>query len=142
MVCYGNIYRSAFVGALLSNRLGLRLQVRSVGFHPVSGRLSPQRHVELSRKYGVSLEDHRSAVIKAEDVVWADMIILMDRHNWAALRALGAAEDKMVWLGSVLPGPVEILDPYTMGDAQAEAVVARMRDAAESVVKIFDARAD
>lgn len=134
VVCYGNIYRSAFVGALLRSRLPAAVEVRSAGFHPVSGRPSPQRHVQVSRRYGVSLENHRSVVVTAADAQWADVIVLMDRHNWAALNALGAATEKLIWLGGLLSGPVEILDPYTLDDRQAELIVARLRDATEQLI--------
>jgi protein-tyrosine-phosphatase len=130
VVCYGNIYRSAFVGELLKARTAA-VEVRSAGFHPIAGRPSPDRHVQQCREFGVGLEQHRSAVIQRSDVAWADLIVLMDRHNWAALRDLGADEEKLIWLGSLLPGPVEIPDPYTRSDAEARRIVSRLRDAAE-----------
>lgn len=133
VVCYGNIYRSAFVGELLRQRLP-SAEVRSAGFHRVGGRPSPPRHVELCAKRGISLSQHRSVVITPEDASWADLILLMDRHNWAALNALGADVDKLVWLGSLLPGTLEIPDPYAMSDADAERVIARMYDVTERLV--------
>jgi protein-tyrosine-phosphatase len=131
IVCYGNIYRSAFVGEFLRNRLAGKVQVRSTGFHSVPGRPSPERHVQMCKRVGISLEHHRSSVIATDDLAWADLIVLMDRHNWAALRHLGADERKLIWLGSLIDGPIEIPDPYTRGDREAEQIVMRMRDAAE-----------
>lgn len=134
VVCYGNIYRSAFVGRMLQDRLGAPYEVRACGFHPVADRPSPDRHVRLCSRYGVSLEQHRSSVITAEDVAWADLIILMDRHNRAALRALGADEDKFIWLGSLIDGPVEIPDPYKLDDRSAERIVGCMHEATEKLI--------
>lgn len=134
VVCYGNIYRSAFVGRMLRDRLGAPYEVRSCGFHSVADRPSPERHVRLCSRYGVSLERHRSAVITAEDAAWADLIILMDRHNRAALRALGADEDKFIWLGSLIDGPVEIPDPYKLDDRSAERIVGCMHEATEKLI--------
>jgi protein-tyrosine phosphatase len=131
VICYGNIYRSPFVAELLKARLGGSVEVRSAGFHAVAGRPSPERHVRIAHDYGVRLEHHRSSVASAEDLAWADLIVLMDRHNWAALRHMGAAEDKLVWLGAFAPGPVEIPDPYNRGDEEARRIVERLRDAAE-----------
>lgn len=135
VVCYGNIYRSAFVAELLRARLGSLAEVRSAGFHAVAGRPSPQRHVQISLEYGVRLERHRSSVATPEDIAWADLIVLMDRHNWAALRKMGAAEDKLVWLGALTRGPVEIPDPYTRSDEEARQIVVRLRDAAEHLAR-------
>jgi protein-tyrosine-phosphatase len=134
VVCYGNIYRSAFVGALLQDQLGATHQVRSGGFHQKAGRPSPERHVLSCRRYGVSLETHRSAVVTVDDVRWADLIVLMDRHNWAQLRALGADPVKLVWLGSLVPGRVEIEDPYTVAHCDAERIVERLHAASMKLV--------
>jgi protein-tyrosine phosphatase len=134
VVCYGNIYRSAFVGALLQDQLGATHQVRSGGFHHKAGRPSPERHVQSCRRFGVSLEAHRSAVVTADDVRWADVIVLMDRHNWARLRALGANVEKLVWLGSLIPGSIEIADPYTADDDEAERIVQRLHAASIRLV--------
>lgn len=134
VVCYGNIYRSAFVGALLKTRLPPSIQVRSAGFHQVADRPSPERHVEQCKAYGVSLERHRSAVIAPDDLEWADLILLMDRRNWAALRQMGASRRKIVWLGAWSPGPLEIADPYRMSDEDAWRVVQRLNDSTEALV--------
>jgi protein-tyrosine-phosphatase len=135
VVCYGNIYRSAFVGVFLRDRLGGESEIRSCGFHRVEGRCSPDRHIAVSREYGVDLDAHRSRLIQPSDLQWADVIVLMDRHNWAALTAMGAPAHKLVWLGALLPGPVEVSDPYELGDDEARRVVARMSALAEQLVR-------
>jgi protein-tyrosine phosphatase len=134
VVCYGNIYRSAFVGEILRTALRGRIEVRSAGFHPVAERCSPEAHVRMCAGLNVDLSTHRSSVISAEDVEWADTIILMDRHNWTALRALGAPQDKLVWLGALIPGPVEIRDPYGMNEAAARDVVGRLHGATQMLL--------
>src|SRR5688572_26698811 len=99
MLCYGNIYRSAFAATSLSARLqasGDACEVRCAGFHPVEGRLSPEAFVALAREYGVELEAHRSRVVSADDVRWADTIVIMDRFNWGRLAAYGKeAQEKI-----------------------------------------------
>lgn len=126
VVCYGNIYRSPFVAERLRQACGDTIQVRSGGFHPLQGRPSPERHIAASLNYGVDLAAHRSAVVGADDIKWADLVVLMDRHNWQSLMQMGAHPDRFVWLGALDGGPVEIPDPYTMGDAEAEAVLRRL----------------
>jgi protein-tyrosine phosphatase len=133
VVCYGNIYRSAFIGELLRERLAGGVEVRSVGFHKVEGRPSPERHVEVSGEFGVRLDRHRSRLITSADLEWADLIVLMDRHNWARLTAMGAEQDKLVWLGALGSGPVEVSDPYTLADDEARRIVSRLRDLGEEL---------
>jgi protein-tyrosine-phosphatase len=129
VVCYGNIYRSAFLGAYLRQSLAGDFQVRSVGFHPAGNRPCPARHIAMAGSLGVPLEGHRSAVISAADVDWADMIALMDVGNWAALERLGADSGKYVWVGALTKGSVEIPDPYKLSDAEAAVVLGRLAEA-------------
>lgn len=134
VVCYGNIYRSAFVAASLRASLPTSVEVRGAGFHKVADRPAPPRHVQMSEKFGVSLGEHRSRTISQDDVEWADTIILMDRHNWDGLFGLRAAGRKLVWLGAMTDGPVEISDPYELDDANAERIVQRMHRSCERFV--------
>lgn len=126
VVCYGNIYRSPFVAARLRQCCGEGVQVRSCGFHRQQDRSSPKRHVAMSATRGVDLATHRSTVIGPDDVNWADLIVLMDRHNWQALRLMGAPADRLAWLGALDDGPVEIPDPYNLDELAAGEVLARL----------------
>lgn len=134
VVCYGNIYRSAFVGAHMAQQSNSQLEIRSVGLHPVAGRSSPSRHVEMSRRYHIELADHRSKVLAPSDLAWADLIVFMDRHNWQALIERGAARERMVWLGALDGGAIEILDPYRLNDAHAEQILERLANCSEQLV--------
>ena len=128
VVCHGNIYRSAFVGQYLMQHLPEAVTVRSGGFHPVAGRPAPERHVLYSRRYGVDLAEHRSAVIDSSDVQWADTIVLMDSRNWQALMNLGAPRDRLIWLGVLDGAGAEIPDPDQLSDDEAAAVVDRLHE--------------
>jgi protein-tyrosine-phosphatase len=140
IVCYGNIYRSAFLGAYLADKAQGRFEVRSSGFHKKSGRASPERHVEMSREAGVDLSAHRSSSISMDDVQWADVIVAMDRHNWHALRQLGAPSEKILWAGALTGGPVEINDPYEMDDAAARRTIERLCEAGDSLLRQLQAQ--
>jgi protein-tyrosine-phosphatase len=135
IVCYGNIYRSAFLGAYLVDKAQGRFEVRSSGFHKKSGRPSPERHIEMSREAGVDLAAHRSSSIAADDVQWADLIVAMDRHNWHALRQLGAPSEKIIWAGALTSGSVEINDPYEMDDTSARRTIERLREAGDGLLR-------
>lgn len=126
VVCYGNIYRSPFVATRLRQLLGDTAEVRSGGFHPRSERPSPARHVAMSAARGIDLASHRSAVIRPDDVSWADLIVLMDRHNWQALQKIGAPARRLVWLGALDDRPVEIPDPYGLDEQAAHSVLDRL----------------
>ena len=131
VVCHGNIYRSAFVGAYIVRQAIPGLQIRSSGLHPVVGRPAPARHVEMSQRFGVDLSAHRSSIVAPTDLVWAELIVVMDRHNWQALVERGAATERLVWLGALDGGAIEIVDPYGLDDIHAERVVARLAACSE-----------
>lgn len=126
VVCYGNIYRSAFVEKLLKGADERLLQVRSAGFHEVEMRPAPPRLVQISRRFGIDLSEHRSSIVTQEDLDWADLILLMDRKNWVRLRRAGADPKKLVWLGAFVAGSIEIEDPYEMDDQRLEALLERL----------------
>jgi len=127
VICHGNIYRSAFVEHYLRSLVGSEIEIRSGGFHPVGGRSSPDRHVEYSRSYGVDLSNHRSSTLRTEDLEWADLLVLMDRKNWVRLTQMGADPEKLIWLGALAPGSVEIQDPYEMDDAALCALIKKLQ---------------
>jgi protein-tyrosine-phosphatase len=135
VVCYGNIYRSAFVAECLRASLPGKVEVRGAGFHKVADRPAPARHVQMSERFGVSLAAHRSRTLCQDDVEWADTIILMDRHNWDGLFGLRAAAHKLLWLGALTDGPVEISDPYELDDATAERIVGRMHQSCDRLIR-------
>lgn len=135
VICYGNIYRSAFLGRYLSDALQGTVEVRSAGFHPVGGRPCPERHVAAAARLGVDLQQHRSAVLRKEDLEWADTILLMDRHNWAALEEAGADSRKYIWAGALCDGPVEVVDPYQLTDQSAAAITERLLHSGRGLIE-------
>lgn len=136
VVCYGNIYRSPFAAQKLKS-LVPELDVRSAGFHPVANRSSPKRHVAAARDYGLDLSAHASRTVADADRDWADIVVLMDRANWARLRRMEFDLDKLVWLGALQPGPVEIADPYALDDESASAILRRMSSCVEKLASIL-----
>lgn len=134
VICYGNIYRSAFLGQYLNDALRGVVEVRSAGFHPVGERPCPARHVTASARLGVNLQEHRSAVLQKSDLEWADTIVLMDRHNWDALQKAGADSRKYLWAGALTDGPIEVVDPYELTDDSAAAITQRLQQCGRALV--------
>lgn len=88
----------------------------------------------MAARRAIELRTHRSAVLTGDDVRWADTIVIMDRHNWLALEEFGGAAGKIIWLGALAAGPLEIADPYLLGDAAAERILDQMQAAASALV--------
>jgi protein-tyrosine phosphatase len=139
VVCYGNIYRSPYAARLLGDRLGPAFQVRSTGFHAAADRPSLPAHVEMSLKSGVDLRAHRSTIITLDDIQWADAIVLMDRHNWQALRQRGADPARLIWLGA-FDGGGEIPDPYGLSSDDALRIMHRVHRCTEALATAILAR--
>ena len=136
VVCYGNIYRSAFAAEYLKHHAPA-VEIRSGGFHRVVGRPSPPAHVAAAAARGVPLEHHRSRLIERADLDWADTIVLMDRHNYNHLDEMRADPAKLVWMGVLAGGPVEIDDPYGRSEADAARLLDRLeRGSAELAARI------
>ena len=72
--------------------------------------------------------------------MWADMVVLMDRHNWHALTLRGARAERCVWLGALDDGPVEVPDPYLLSDQAAEEVLCRLQLCAQRLALALNAR--
>jgi protein-tyrosine-phosphatase len=130
VVCYGNIYRSAYAGVALAKLLGPRVEVRSGGFHPNANREPPSRLQQMARLYGVELAQHA-------DIAWADTIVLMDRHNWQQLINHGAEPKRLVWLGALDGEALEVVDPHDMGDAELQAIVDRLHRSTECLAALI-----
>lgn len=135
VICYGNIYRSPFCGASLRAQLPANIEVRTSGFHKAVDRPSPARHVTMSQSRNIDLTSHRSSKITPADLQWADVIVLMDRHNWDALDQIGADHAKLVWLGAFGLGDIEVPDPYELDDAHAERVLDQMEQASRELAQ-------
>jgi protein-tyrosine-phosphatase len=126
-ICYGNIMRSAFAAAYFRRGAqGARpVEVMSAGYYPEAGRPADPRMIEAARRWGIELSVHRSRVVDAELVAWADVILVMDRANREALRQrFPGAADKIQFLGLLdeAAADLEIGDPYG-GSARATTLV-------------------
>src|SRR5207302_1681077 len=72
-----NIFRSPFAAAALRRVAGPRVQVESAGFLG-PGRPAARDALAAAAGRGVDLSAHRSQLITAPLVQWADLIVVMD----------------------------------------------------------------
>lgn len=147
VLCYGNIYRSPFVAAYIARELQAAgcSSVRSAGFHPRADRPTPDDFVALARaRAGIELGRHRSSLVSPEDFAWADVVLLMDRHNWHAVASSMAGAEalsRVIWLGALGgSGAVEITDPYGASSEVKAAIIDQLIESADEFCRIIRAR--
>ena len=117
MVCHGNVCRSPYAAARL-NRLvaeeGRAIRVESAGFIGPN-RPSPPELIELARRRGLDLADHRSQLLSSP-LAKADLVVVMNiRQARSANRDFGVGADRILILGDIGPGDIdtrEIRDPW------------------------------
>jgi protein-tyrosine-phosphatase len=101
-VCKGNICRSPFAAIVATRRLeetGVRhVSCSSAGFKVSGETCSPPQAVEAARRYGVSLESHRSTALSEELMQAADAIFVMEVAHLALLRRRFPAQRSRVFL--------------------------------------------
>lgn len=139
ILCYGNIYRSPFVEFYLRSMMPevSDVEIRSAGFHQVEGRQSSKDYIEHCRNWGIDLSAHRSKKVDKAFFDWAQVIVIMDGHNYNLARMLDpGVSNRLIWLGA-LSGqvPVEIPDPYGKPTEQQQKVVEQLAAASRCLVK-------
>ncbi len=119
-VCYGNICRSPFAAALLEQRWDARPAdglISSAGTVPLAGRSAPETAICCAAEFGVELGSHRSQHFSLEMAQTADLVVVFDDLNVAAVRArYPALMDRVVRLSGFSPQRLfraqEIIDPF------------------------------
>ncbi len=95
-VCTGNTCRSPLAEALTRRALKDRgwegVEVRSAGVAAAPGGRASEGSLEMARKHGVPLEEHRSVPLSAEMVEWADLILTMSPSHLGGVAMAGGGE--------------------------------------------------
>jgi protein-tyrosine phosphatase len=122
LVCAGNICRSPTAEAVL-RRLGsdhpsVDLEVRSRGTHDWNaGRRAHPAMTRIAAARGYDLSGHTAAQVTADDLAWADDILVMDDDN---LRQLTGTDPRLAGAGRLrLLDPGGIPDPWLVDDDPA-----------------------
>lgn len=118
VLCKGNICRSPFADVYLrqaAQREDLQLSISSAGLDAESGVAAYPMAITVAPKLGVCLDGHRTSALSEALVQEADIILVMEPDQIAALRRrFPRAEAKTFLLGhfSAEHSMTEIKDPY------------------------------
>ena len=168
MVCTANICRSPMAEGFLA-AMDPELEVRSAGFLQAGHPAAPDA-VRVMTEHGVDIAGHRSSVVGGDDLVWADLVLTMERRHARDLVVLApAARGRIFTLGSFVQraqrrpaGPLpallaaldadrstsdllgsgrdEVADPYGRSFRSFRTAADELRALSEAVVRILDGR--
>jgi protein-tyrosine-phosphatase len=138
ILCYGNICRSPFA-EVVAKQLLPSLNVCSAGFHPDSGRTSPD-HLQIAAKLlGVDLTSHRSRIAMRNMAASADIVLLMDAENLKLFeQEFPGEKNKILFLGMFLSTPRQIRDPYDFDTEETSAILDEISEAVGTFARWLD----
>ena len=138
-LCYGNICRSPLAAALTEQSLG-HIEVESAGFHSTTGRSCPEKILRIAKSLGVDLSHHRSACVIREQLLSADLVIVMDLENIDRVKAAcPEVLGRTTLLGLfAAPPSVSIADPYLADENTTSRVCDQIRSGVEGLVGGLD----
>jgi len=139
VVCHGNICRSPFAAALLSERAPW-LEVRGAGLATDGGAPAEPGALRAARRFGVDLGTHRSRPIDGDALAWADLVLGMEGRHVAAVRALRPEAAGRAFILGEFAGrpPFLIPDPWGRPDAVFERTFRRIDAATSAVVAALE----
>lgn len=117
IVCTANICRSPVAAALLRSRLRQRgltdWGVRSVGTWAMVSRGASRYSIEVARRAGLDITDHRSTMVDESHLSDADLVLTMEVGHAEALRAeFPQFADKVYMIAEMVGRSYNIPDPY------------------------------
>ena len=114
-VCSGNICRSPLAKAICdseSDRRDLSIETDSAGTLGLVGYPVDPKAGQVAVEIGLDLGLHRSKALTAEQIRWADRVIVMTDEHLATIGLLAPeALDRVVPLGRIV-GLEDIRDPH------------------------------
>lgn len=119
VICFGNICRSPYAAAVLSQRLPAApgLQVSQGGFFGPN-RPSPDNARTAAATRGIDLSGHRSQLLTPGIVRAATLVLVMESSQARRIREeFGVVPDRVLHLGDLDPEAIttrDIQDPYGM----------------------------
>ena len=145
-MCHGNICRSPFAEVLARKLLAERragTDLGSAGFYG-PGRPAPEIAIAAAQAYGVDLGAHRSQLLTPALVSGADLILVMDAEQRAAVaRQFGRRAPGVALLGDLDPEPIKrraIHDPVEQPREIFDATYARIARCVRRLVEAIAPR--
>jgi len=124
VACHGNIIRSPFAAALLTQAAaGRAIRIRSAGLGAVEGNSSHPIAIRIAASRDVDLGGHASSPVDLESVAKSDVIFVMDISQLVTMRRRFPEAQHKTFLLTCLAGgtPLEIRDPVDGDDPIFEA---------------------
>jgi protein-tyrosine phosphatase len=126
-ICTGNRFRSALAAALLlAERPPVPLRVGSFGTLELASAPALPEAIELARRFGVDLGEHRSRTLTGADLASSDLVLGFERaHVASAVVDAGARRDvtftlpEIVQLLEAAPEPPAATSPEPAARARA-----------------------
>lgn len=121
MVCLGNICRSPLAEGILKEEFrksAIQATVESAGFEPFhTGDHADPRAIDVARKHGIDITNHRARLFKTADFDTFDRIFVMDDTNFSDIHSVARNDQDMKKVDYILnvlsPGTnSELADPY------------------------------
>lgn len=124
VVCTGNTCRSPMAKALVTSLQPAGDEVHSAGLS-VTGAAASVHAVVAMREKGYDLSFHKSQLITADMVAWADEIgVMSPSHKVAVTSLFDVDPDKVIVLGKGIPDPFGLsLDSYRRTRDMLEAAI-------------------
>lgn len=129
-VCTGNTCRSPLAEAITRRALAERgwshVEVRSGGVGAGIGGPASSGALAAARRHALDLSGHRSALVDAASLAWADLVLVMSPGHLLRVTELGAG-DKATLLTGFAAGddpegvPPSVPDPFGGSDEEYEA---------------------
>jgi protein-tyrosine phosphatase len=141
VLCHGNICRSPFAAALLAHR-DPALEVRSGGIAAGEGvPVDPQARA-IAARWQLDLTDHRARPLTAEDVEWAELLLVMQgRHVLGIAERFPEALPRVRLLGDFhSAAPHAIADPWRLSDETFVACFEQIERAVDRVARLLAAQ--
>jgi len=113
-VCTGNICRSPMaegIAIAVGKETGQAIQARSASTLGLVDRPADPHAVTVCEELSIDLSAHRSRPVLAEDVAWADYILVMALHHANAVRDGHPEADRKIMMLGTFGGMLEISDP-------------------------------
>jgi len=141
ILCYGNICRSPFAEAVLSEDLnGSHHVIISAGFHMVEDRRSPDDAVNAAKRVHIDLTKHKSQFAHKDMIEAASVILIFDEKNQLDMASMYPdAGYKVINLGNLLQVPQDIKDPYGQCSEVFDLCYQQIHDAMADFAKILNA---